>query len=82
MCQQRGKDHDFSKRHVICAFLIMSLKSERKNSVSHGEIFLIQMFCRTVRDGVGHGESCFLGTVKNSELGKNNDLFLEHGTRF
>lgn len=43
MCQQRGKEHAFSKKHVICAFLIMSLKSERKNSVSHGEIFLTQV---------------------------------------
>lgn len=26
--------------------------------------------CKTIRDGVGHGKACFLGTVKNSELGR------------
>lgn len=44
MCQQRGKEHAFSKSLIIRAFLIMSLKSERKNSVSHSEILLTQVF--------------------------------------
>lgn len=66
MCQQRGKELR-KPRHLYFPNYIIEIRKEKSQSATV-RYSSSKCSCRMVRDGVGHGEICFLCTVKNHEL--------------
>lgn len=55
-------------RHLCFPNYVIEIRKEKTQSAMV-RYSSIKCSCRMVRYGVGHGETCFLGTVKNPELG-------------